>query len=105
MRTRRPPLGVVQAGDVVHFKIVGGPLIGSARVMGVREYADLTPDRVRRLAAQLGDVVQAPASYWRVRDNSRYGIMIRLARLSPPPARLRVPRQFGSGWIAAIPRR
>lgn len=97
-QSRRPPFGCVSPGDVVHFKLSGGGLIGTASVTHVREFACLQPTLVWRLWQRYRGAIQAPASYWRRRLACRYGLLIWITPLGPPP-RVSVPRQFGSGWV------
>lgn len=97
-RRRQVPVGAVQCGDVIHFKLSGGPLIGTCGAANVVEYCDLSPSRVRALHARYGRLVCAPARYWRACRRRPYGVLIWLSRLHAPP-RLVLPRQFGAGWV------
>ncbi|TWT42014.1 hypothetical protein RAS1_31410 [Phycisphaerae bacterium RAS1] len=85
------------------FKLSGGPLVASARVARVREYHALSPARVATLQRTYGARVCAPAQYWRQRRRCRYAVVLWLedvARLTAATATPRVPRQFGTAWIA-----
>ena len=98
-RRRRPPLGRAHPGDTVHFKISGGQVIGTARITLVREFDQLSPGAMRRLRGRFNDAILAPARYWTARRHCHYGLLIWITTLVPPPAGLRVPRQYGNGWI------
>jgi hypothetical protein len=98
-RTRRAPLGRVRLGDLVHFKLSGGPLIGTCDVHRVEEWDSLDGAAVDNLRRRHNRLVRAPVSYWRARRRCRFGILIWVSDLRPAPARLRVPRQYGDGWI------
>lgn len=98
-RQRRIPFGRVRAGDIVHFKISGGDVIGSSQVAAIEELTELTPARIAGLQRTYGRQVRAPATYWAACRNSRYGLLIWLGPLAPAPDRLAVPRQFGGAWM------
>lgn len=97
-RTRRAPFGRIAPGDRIHFKLSGGPLIGSARVRRVGQWSGLTPARIRTLRRTFGAAVAAPPGYWRVRRGCRFGVLLWIGPMRAAP-RMDVPRQFGSGWI------
>jgi hypothetical protein len=98
-RRRRAPVGSIHAGDRIHFKITGGPIIGTSGVVAVREFADLSPASLRRLRALYGTSVRASARYWAARARCRYGVLIWLGSLHAPASAIRIPRQYGTAWI------
>ena len=102
-RRRRPPFGRVLPGDIIHFKLAGGGFIGTSHVMRLREFEDLTPTTLRRLCRQYNHAVRAPQHYWRSRRRCRFGLLIWIRRLAPPPAGVRVPRQYGNAWLVLGP--
>ena len=96
---RRPPFGQVRIGDTIHFKLSGGHIIGTSRVQRVRHLDRLTPADVLQLRQLHNAAVRAPARYWWARRRCRFGVLIWIGRLSRPPAGVRVPRQYGNGWL------
>jgi hypothetical protein len=102
-RRKRPPLGRIQVGDTVYFKLSGGQVIGQATVARVRQFWNLTPAGVLDLRRRYNAAVGAPPRYWRVRRRCRYGLLVWITPLSPPPAGLNVPRQYGNGWLVLDP--
>jgi hypothetical protein len=98
-RRRRAPLGRVNVGDKIHFKVSGGSIIGLARVVAVREFHGLTPRHIRQIQAKWGAGVRACGAYWRGRAKCRYGMLIWLSRLEAEPGALVVPRQYGNAWV------
>lgn len=98
-RTRRPPLGCVSAGDLVHFKVCAGPVVCSRRVTALCEYEHLTQTTLLALKWRFGRKIGADSGYWEARRGCRFGVLMWLApaREVIPPARL--PRQYGNGWL------
>jgi hypothetical protein len=98
-RRKRPPFGRVRPGDTVHFKRCGGELLGSAQVSFIKELTGLTPAGINRLRRRYAAQVAAPATYWKARRKCRFVVLIWVGALRSPPRRLRVPRQYGGGWL------
>lgn len=96
---RRPPFDAVGAGDMVAFKISGGEIIGHALVSRVRQFACLSPLGIELLRRRYGRLVGAPVSYWRERRDCRYAVLIWFDCLKTGPKPMRVPRQYGGGWV------
>ena len=49
-RVKSVPFGQTAAGDIVYFKLSGGPVLGQARIGKVEEYDNLTPRQIEDLA-------------------------------------------------------
>jgi hypothetical protein len=103
--SRRPPFGRVAPGDVIHFKLAGGPVFATARAAAVWQFEGLTPATVRGLRRRYGPAVCAAPAYWRRRLTARYAVLIWLSHLSPGRRRRPIPRQYGSGWVLLPHRR
>ncbi|MBI5865167.1 MAG: hypothetical protein HZB38_11795 [Planctomycetes bacterium] len=99
LQTRKPPLGCVQQGDGIGFKISGGEMIGVWRATWVREYHDLRPTDVDALRREFNRWICAPASYWRERRRSRYAVLIGIEPANLSRARITPPRLFGTAWV------
>jgi len=99
LHDRRTPYNRVVPGEVIHFKLSSGVIIGSSLVVRVVQFADLTPARVDRLRRRFNHIVCASGAYWQARRRCRYCVFIWLGGLAPPPRRLSVPRQYGTGWL------
>lgn len=98
-RCRRAPIDCVRPGDIIHFKLSGGGFIGTCRAAHVQQYTTLTPGQLAALRRQHNHAIRAPASYWHTRLQCRFGLLIWLRRLRPPPPDLCITRQFGNAWV------
>ncbi len=96
--TRRAPFGVVNVGDVVLLKPVGGAVRLRARVAQVQQYSRLSPAGVRRLRAAFNDRVCAPDAYWLARAQARYATFIWLDDVREVKPAWRPARLHGRGW-------
>jgi hypothetical protein len=98
-RCRRAPIDCVTPGDIIHFKLSGGGFIGTCRAAHVQQYTTLTPGQLAALRRQHNHAICASAGYWRAHLACRFGLLIWLRPLCPPPPGLRIGRQFGNAWI------
>lgn len=98
-KSRRAPFGRVVRGDILLFKLSGGQTLGMSEAMLVKEYDRLDRDALDRIRRRHGKWICAPEAYWRARRFCRYGTLIWLGPLRPPPESFRPPRQYGNGWV------
>lgn len=101
MKTRRAPFGAVQAGDLIVFKISGGPVIGAWRALWVREFVGLSPSEMQMISRRYNNRILAPRCYWLAKRNARFGVLIGLAFCGPLLGEIRYTRQFGNAWITS----
>lgn len=98
MRRRLPPFDRISAGDQIYFKSSGGNVIGRCRALKVSQFDNLTANKIFALRDRHNLRIRATAEYWRKRSRCRYGVLIWLGPVRAT-ARVKVPCQFGSGWV------
>jgi ASC-1-like (ASCH) protein len=99
LRVRSLPYDRVSAGDQIGLKRVGGPISAVAPVTAVRQYADLTPERIAALVAQFGaDLRLDPDFIARIRDR-RYAVLIWLGAVRPLPTPIQYAKRDRRGWV------
>jgi len=99
LRLRSAPYDRVSVGDTIGLKRASGPIVAVAPVTAVRQYDDLTPDRIAALVAQFGaDLRLDPDFIAHIRDR-RYAVLIWLGtpRLLPMP--LHYVKRDRRGWV------
>ena len=101
-RNRVPPFGVVNQGDELYLRDVGGEVRAVASVAGVRVFEHLTPCDVDALRLEFGEDVGAPDAFWNERRGSHFATMLCLEKIRPQETllewRSRVPAGSRSGW-------
>lgn len=105
LRVRSAPYDRVSIGDAIGLKRVGGPIVAVAPVMAVRQYADLTPERIAALVAQFGaDLRLDPDFIAHIRDR-RYAVLIWLGTLRRLPTPIHYAKRDLRGWVTldAVP--
>ena len=102
-RVRAAPYGRVAPGDMIWLKRSGGPIVASVQVAEVRQFADLTPERVDALLARWGAALQLEDDFrMRVR-HCRYATLIWLAKLKVLPAPVPYRRRDRRSWTVLGP--
>ena len=98
-RLRAAPYGCVRAGDIIWLKRSGGPIVASVRAAKIRQFADLTPDRVDALLARWDAGLRLENDFATRARDCRYATLIWLTELNllatPVPYRWRDRR----GWV------
>jgi len=54
-KTKRSPFNRIKIGDVVYFKDSGEPVGMKAEVSDVKQFSDLTPDKIHDILKEYGD--------------------------------------------------
>jgi hypothetical protein len=98
-KSRRAPFGRVVRGDILLFKLSGGHTLGMSEATLVREYDRLDRATLGGVRRRHGKWICAPEAYWRARRHCRYGTLIWLSPLRPPPESFQPQRQYGNGWV------
>lgn len=99
LRVRSVPYDRVSVGDAIGLKRVGGPIVAVAPVTAVRQYDDLTPERIAALVAQFGtDLRLDPDFIAHIRDR-RYAVLIWLGTLRRLPTPVYYVKRDRRGWV------
>lgn len=105
---RRPPYGMVRAGDVLWFKVPSGPVQAAARVRRVRCICPVRAENVADLRRRWGARIAAEPGFWAHVARCRYLTVIWLGdfrRLRPVHVRKRDRRAWvplDGGGLAAL---
>jgi hypothetical protein len=98
-RRRVAPYDCVTAGDIIWLKRSSGPIVASTRAAEVRQFANLTPERVDALLARWHAGLQIENDFAvRARD-CRYATLIWLTELNLLAAPVAYPRRDRRGWV------
>jgi hypothetical protein len=99
LRIRAAPFGRVAPGDLLLLKRVGGPVVAEATAAVVREFADLTPNRVQALINTFHEELCLDADFVARAQSARYAVLVWLAGVHP----LDMPRSYAKrdrrGWV------
>ncbi len=80
-RLKSLPFGQVKAGDVVYFKLSGGPVLGKACIAKVEEYENLTPILVSELARRYATELAISEDFLARKLESKYASLIFLEQV------------------------
>ena len=75
-RTKRYAFGRVTAGDKLFLKASSGPVCATATVAAVREFDDLTPQKLAELKRRYNQDILGNDGYWRSKADSRFGFLV-----------------------------
>ncbi len=82
-QTKHPPFGMIKTGDMIYFKVSGGPFAAIAVAGPVEQYQSPSKTVMRELYQRLEPLVCAGREYWRERNAYSYATFIHLQRVTP----------------------
>ena len=75
-RTRRAFRGRVEAGDRLFLKQSSGPVCAVAEVAAVKEFEELTREKIYELKRDYNDEILGDEDYWQSKAGCRYGMLV-----------------------------
>lgn len=75
-KTRRPAFGRVFGGDKLFFKESGGPVCATAIVAEVKNFENLTPEKIIELKHQYNRDIGGSDEHWQNKMDSRFGFLV-----------------------------
>lgn len=102
-KMRCAPFGAVSPGDVIYFKLSGGPFALHAVAHEIESHDDLSPGAIDQLRKRLNRHVGAPREYWRAKRDARCATFIWLREVRPIERGPIIPALNGRGWLV-LPR-
>ena len=97
-RSSRPPFRRVHIGDKIFFKISGGPVCATATAAAVKNFAELTPDKIAALKDQYNHQIAADDEYWQSRADCKYGVLVWLKDAQPIEP-VRISKRDWRAWV------
>lgn len=100
-KVRCAPFGVVELGDTVLMKEVGGLVKGSFVVAKVESFENLTPERLKELEARYSESLYANVDpeYWHRRRVSKYATLMHVASPTRFEQPFPFPKKDRRGWV------
>ena len=97
-KTRRPAFGRVSPGDKLFFKISSGPVCATATVAEVKNFENLTPNKILKLKGQYNRDIGGTNEYWQSKLDSRFGFLVRLRDVQPIEP-VRIGKKDWRAWV------
>ena len=97
-RTRRYAFGRVLPGDKLFLKVSSGPVCATAAVGAVKNFENLTPEKIIELRRQYNCYIVGGDEYWRSKMDCRFGFLVWLKDVRPmEPVRIR--KKDWRAWV------
>jgi ASC-1-like (ASCH) protein len=97
-RTRHHGFGRVGAGDKLFLKLSSGPVCATATVEAVKNFENLTPERITQLKQQYNQDICADDEYWRSKMNCGFGFLVWLQGVKPIEP-VRICKRDWRAWV------
>ncbi len=97
-RTRREPFGRVFAGDRLFLKLSSGPVCATAAVAAVKNFENLTPEKIKALKEQYNRYIFGSNTYWVSRVDCKFGLLVWLKEIEPIEP-VRINKKDWRAWV------
>ena len=75
-KTKCPPFGQVEAGDLIYLKRTSGPICGTAKVAAVKIYENLNSSEIGKIQELYNKQICGNQSYWQSKSDCSYALLI-----------------------------
>ena len=99
-KRKDPPFGLISSGDLVYIKPSGKDVIGQFKVKKVIFFDGLGIGEIREIRQRWGEELAVDESYWKGKENSRYGTLIFIGESSRYiTSPVKIPKKDLRGWV------
>jgi ASC-1-like (ASCH) protein len=75
-KTRRGAFGRVWAGDKLFLKVSSGPVCATATAEAVKNFENLTPEKILGLRRLYNHDIGGPEEYWQSKIDCKFGLLV-----------------------------
>lgn len=93
-----PPHGSLEAGDLIWFKEVGGPVRLVAIARSVRCFQSLSPHEVNLIRTRFDEQIQAPRSFWQAHRHAQAATLAWLGEICELEP-FQIAKRDRRGWV------
>jgi hypothetical protein len=97
-RTRHHGFGRVLPNDKLFLKLSSGPVCATATVEAVKNFENLTPDKITQLKQQYNQHICADDGYWRSKITCGFGFLVWLKDVKPIEP-VRICKRDWRAWV------
>ena len=80
-KIRCGPFGQVKVGDKIFFKQSSGPVRGVATAAAVKNFENLTPNKITELKQRYNHQIRGSDEYWQSKTNCKFGVLVWLKNI------------------------
>ena len=78
MKTKCSPFGLVTTGDRLFLKVSSGPVCATAVVAAVKNFENLTPEKIAEIKKQYNHLICGADDYWQSKMDCSSGYLVLL---------------------------
>jgi len=82
-KTRCAPSGQISIGDKLFLKISSGPVCARATVNRIKEFTNLTKEKMNKLKKQYNHLICGRDDYWQKKGECSFGVLVWLKDVRP----------------------
>ncbi|MHC4460164.1 MAG: ASCH domain-containing protein [Planctomycetota bacterium] len=97
-KTKRPAFGRVLAGDKLFLKVSSGPVCATATAAAVKNFENLTPEKILELKHQYNRDIGGADEHWQSKMDSRFCFLVWLKDVKPLEP-VRIHKKDWRAWV------
>lgn len=97
-KSKHPALGRVFAGDKLFLKISSGPVCATATVEAVKNFENLTPERILELKHLYNHDIGGPDEHWQSKLDCKYCLLVWLRDIKTIEP-VRIQKKDWRAWV------
>ena len=98
LKTRQPPLGLINPGDKLFLKQSSGPVLATATVKAVKTFENLTPKKIAELKNLYNDKILGADEYWQLKSDCKFAIFAWLENIKNIP-HVNINKKDWRAWV------
>ena len=96
--TRRPAFGRVRAGDKLFLKVSSGPVCATATAEAVKNFENLTPERILDIKQLYNNDIGGSNEYWQSKMDCKFCFLVWLNDVRPIEP-VRIDKKDWRAWV------
>ncbi len=97
-RTRREPFGRIGVGDKIFFKVSSGAVCAVGTVADIKNFSDLTPEKVISLKEKYNHLILGEEDYWLSKADSQFAVLVWLKDVGAIDP-IRISKKDWRAWV------
>ncbi len=97
-KTRHYFFGRIRPGDRLFLKVSSGPVCAIATVAAVKNFANLTPEKILQIKEEYNHDIKRSDQVWQSKSDCRFGVLVWLKDVAPINPR-RIRKRDWRAWV------
>jgi hypothetical protein len=98
LKSAGSPYGCVSVGDLLVLKESSGPVCAVAQVAAVKQFSNLTPEKISGLKAEYNNLILGDDLFWQFKSDCKFAVLLWLKDVKTIPP-VRIYKKDWRAWV------